>query len=210
VLESHPNETKKYFVIKSLVNSNQRSTRSRSQNNNIVENLALSCSSEEIAATTSLPSNKKASTNKKEKKGKKKATAVTLDLLCEKKLSKSSFWRNHEASSPSKKFKCQKCVQTFASREEVRQHVLDTNSPERQVVCQICQHRLESREDLSKHLGQDHVPRHLRCGLCREPTEYCLSNHIDYIFSSKEKNFDCVICDKTFNRMTALRNHTIE
>ena len=146
-------------------------------------------------------------------KGKTKL-ALKLELLRDKKLSKSSFWRS-QRDCPSKRFQCDKCVQSFNNKDHYRAHVLDTNSPARQFVCQICKHRFETRVDLSKHLGEDHVPEHLRCSLCGKVRECCIStnhintnsNHIDYIYSIKEKNFDCGFCLKTFYRFSALRNH---
>ena len=141
------------------------------------------------------------------KTGKKKL-ALNLELMRDKKLSKSSFWRNQRNCS-SKRFQCDKCIQSFNNKDHYRAHVLDTNTPARQHVCQICKHRFETRVDLSKHLGEDHVPEHLRCTLCGKVRECCItnSNHIDYIYSLKDKSFDCGFCLKTFYRFSALRKH---
>ena len=218
VAENHPGESKKYFVLKSLQSS------SSPENCGVITSCSqcqyrttdLKCliehkrdkhragsNSPQKKDYTTINTNGNISSIKSERQRRKESN---MDLLCLKKLAKNPYWTARPELNR-RRFKCQRCIQSFDSRVDLRTHVHQTNSGHRLFVCLICLERYESKSCLIHHLGHDHLPQHLRCVLCHEPKEHCIQSHTDYIYSTKEKNYNCPVCDKSFCKQTSLKRH---
>ena len=132
--------------------------------------------------------------------------AENVDLLNLKLAHKNEYWSSQKCG-PELKFKCLRCLESFKTREELRRHTKEAKSPDNLFVCQICQERKATKEDLSHHIGFKHHPKRLRCLLCRKLTEYCITSHLDYIYSVNDKNYDCSVCHKEFSKLSGLKRH---
>lgn len=147
--------------------------------------------------------------DEKRKKRKTKVVprlAENTDLINLKLAYKNDYWASSK-NDLELKFKCLRCLESFETREERHRHVEDSKSPDNIFVCQICQERKASKEDLCHHIGFRHDPKQLRCQLCRKLTEYCVTNHQDYIYNIKDKNYDCAVCPKEFCKLSGLKRH---
>jgi hypothetical protein len=134
--------------------------------------------------------------------------AENMDLINLKLVYKNEYWLSTvQPDLKQKRFKCLRCIQTFDSRKDLHRHMDQSKSPENLFVCQICQERSGSKEDLIYHISHHHLPKHLRCQLCRHLTEYCTVKHLDYIYSTLDNNFDCTVCFKDFGKLSDLKLH---
>ncbi len=190
---SHPEQTKRYFVLKSLkskpksvnINSNHNNNKNNNNNNNNNDNNKNNI-------------NNNNNNNRSEQ---------NMDLMCLKKLSKSQYWKTRPESSNRRRHKCHRCIQSFDARKDYHRHLHQTESPENLFVCQICRERFESRPSLVRHLGHDHHPDQLRCQVCRRPTESCVDKHADYLYSVQDKIYDCPVCEIQFRKKSSLKKH---
>ena len=118
------------------------------------------------------------------------------------------YWKMTRSSQlKKKKYECNRCLLSFGTIEELNQHIDESFAPENFFVCMVCQERKPTKEDLNHHIGYHHVPKLLRCMLCKKLTEYCIAKHQDYIYSIKDKNYDCVVCSKEFCTLRGFKRH---
>ncbi len=214
VADNHPGESKKYFVLKSLKGSSSpddsgfsscSQCQYRTDNLNcLIEHKREKHSS---AIENDVHNNNNNNDNTKRiKNERQRRKESNMDLLCLKKLANNPYWTTRPELNR-RRFKCQRCIQSFDSRVDLRTHVHQTNSGQRLFVCLVCLERYDSKSSLIHHLGHDHLPEHLRCVLCHEPKEHCVQTHTDYIYSTKEKSYFCPVCNLSFCKQSSLKRH---
>ena len=109
-------------------------------------------------------------------------------------------------SAMKKKFCCDVCSKTFASKRTLKDHMLIHNS-DKMFKCLICAKMFHRKTSIREHVKLHHKGKQHKCDVCGKSfaKKTCLKRHI--MIHTGEKPFQCPTCNKRFSRKGYLKIH---
>ncbi|XP_022605323.1 zinc finger protein 676-like isoform X2 [Seriola dumerili] len=124
-------------------------------------------------------------------------------LECGKTFSSCSALKNHRfVHTSARPFKCTHCHNTYKSRKDLNQHVLNHSKPKvLSFACNFCEKRFSSQGLLTVHLRHHTGERPFACSYCdkRFLTKSVLKSHAR--IHTGERPYACTLCDKNFTQL---------
>ncbi|XP_023273737.1 zinc finger protein 2-like isoform X3 [Seriola lalandi dorsalis] len=124
-------------------------------------------------------------------------------LECGKTFSSCSALKNHcFVHTSARPFKCTHCHNTYKSRKDLNQHVLNHSKPKvLSFACNFCEKRFSSQGLLTVHLRHHTGERPFACSYCdkRFLTKSVLKSHVR--IHTGERPYACTLCDKKFTQL---------
>ena len=109
-------------------------------------------------------------------------------------------------------YKCMICAANYEEKKEVVEHYIREHQTKPSYKCTHCEEFYQKGSQLRDHLEKYHgvVTKQNACPICfkefrNERPERALEGHMERIHSGMQ--FDCNICDRKLNSMTALKFH---